>query len=96
MRAVLFAGFCLGGVLAANPAVAVACSGRDDCAPTEWCSFPEGNICGAKGPGECKPRPEICTREYRPVCACNANDYPNACTAHAAGTDIARLGRCRE
>jgi len=35
---------------------------------------------------KCKdPRPQVCTREYRPVCAtledCTQKTYPNGCTA---------------
>lgn len=44
--------------------------------------------------GACSPRPGACTREHVAVCGCNGVTYPNACAAHAAGTD-ASGGACR-
>ena len=51
--------------------------------------------------GRCaEPRPEICTREYRPVCGVQNNSlaktYGNACTACADGQVIYYLeGACK-
>jgi hypothetical protein len=44
------------------------------------------------------PRPGICTREYRPVCATRPGErqtFPNACTAEAQGFRIQYSGECR-
>jgi hypothetical protein len=44
------------------------------------------------------PRPGICTREYRPVCAVRPGQrqtFPNGCTAEAEGFRIIYSGECR-
>lgn len=66
------------------------------CSRSEYCDFPEGERCGfADGGGVCRPRPEVCTDEFDPVCGCDGEAYGNECEAHAAGTDVATRGPCR-
>ena len=43
----------------------------------------------------CKPRPEVCTEEFKPVCGCNGHDYSNVCDAARAGTSVAKDGPCK-
>ena len=79
------------------PAVAGVCGGPTAalCADNEWCDFPDDDPCGRNGSiGTCKPRPEICTKEFIPVCGCDGMFYSNACMAHMGGADVDFIGFC--
>jgi hypothetical protein len=44
------------------------------------------------------PGPQICTREYEPVCARRGGErrtFANGCLADRAGYDVVRRGECR-
>lgn len=48
----------------------------------------------ADAAGVCKAQPKFCTREYRPVCGCDGETYPNACDAAYNGVSVAYEGVC--
>lgn len=64
------------------------------CGATEFCDF-ANNSCGSGDQsGICKPRPEICTLIFDPVCACDGKSYGNECQANNAGGDLNAKGTC--
>ncbi len=66
-----------------------------ECDSGEYCDFPVGAACGARGrAGVCRPRPELCTREYMPVCGCDGRTWPTRCVAASQGVDAASDGAC--
>lgn len=67
------------------------------CAEGEFCDYALGAHCGAADQsGVCRPRPEMCTREYVPVCGCDGKTHSNRCVANAAGTAVAAAGPCAD
>jgi hypothetical protein len=48
----------------------------------------------ADGSGVCRAKPQMCTREYRPVCGADGKTYGNSCTAASAGVSVAKPGEC--
>lgn len=48
----------------------------------------------ADASGVCRRPPQVCTRDYRPVCGCDGKTYANPCMAASAGVSVAAEGRC--
>lgn len=79
------------------PTTTTACGARagDTCGGDEYCAYEAGQYCGAAdAQSTCQPRPEVCTRDYRPVCGCDNQTYSNSCSAAAAGVGVLTEGEC--
>jgi hypothetical protein len=62
-----------------------------------FCQYAEVQYCGeVSGPGECAQQPTVCTKEWAPVCGCDARNYSNDCVAHSHGVSIRHRGLCQD
>ena len=67
------------------------------CAEGFFCEYDEAQYCGeVSGPGTCVRKPMTCTKEWAPVCGCDARNYSNDCVAHSHGASIRHRGLCQD
>ena len=64
------------------------------CPSGQYCNFKQGKCKMPDAQGTCRPRPDMCTQQYNPVCGCNGKTYGNACMAAQAGVSVKYFGRC--
>jgi len=64
------------------------------CSEGQFCELPAGQCMVADSQGTCEFQPQMCTRDYRPVCGCDGRTYSNDCERQSAGVQKDHDGEC--
>ena len=67
-----------------------------ECGEGKFCELPPGQCQVADSEGTCVFQPQMCTRDYRPVCGCDGRTYGNDCERQSAGVQKKYDGECRK
>ena len=67
-----------------------------ECPEGQFCELPEGKCGAADLEGTCIVQPEMCTRDYRPVCGCDGITYGNDCDRMSTGVQKDHDGECKD
>lgn len=76
--------------------VGATCGGTTNvaCDAGLWCDTRAGACNAPDASGACVRVPQVCTRDYRPVCGCDRRTYGNDCDRRAARVAKLHDGPC--
>ena len=67
------------------------------CPEGQFCDIDTPNACdGADLSGTCRTTPQVCTRQWDPVCGCDGITYSNDCERRAAKVQLDHPGACEK